>query len=63
MSTTTNKPRPTLAELTTEQPESTDPGYLAWKEARIRKAQAEARRNPDKLTTHAEMRARLGLDR
>ena len=62
MSTTTDDPRPTLADLTTEQPESTDPDYLAWKEAKIRNAREDARRSPDKLISHAEMRKRLGLE-
>ena len=56
MSTTTDQPRPTIADLTTEQPESTDPDYLAWKEGKIRKALESARCHPDKLVSRDEMR-------
>ncbi|MEO1016547.1 MAG: hypothetical protein AAFY56_02475 [Pseudomonadota bacterium] len=51
-----------MTDLITEQPESTDPAYLAWKEAKIRKAQETAHRDREKLISHAEMRKRLGLE-
>ena len=63
MSTTTDQPRPTIADLTTERPECTDPDYLAWKKAKIRKALEAASCHPDQLVSHAEMRKRFGLDR
>ena len=63
MRTIGSKPRHTLRELTEEQPESADPDYLAWKEAKIRRAREAAQRAPDELTSHAEMRKRLGLGR
>lgn len=62
MSTIGTKPRHELQQLTAEQPESTDPDYLAWKEAKIRSVREAAQRSPDKLVSHTEMRKRLGLD-
>lgn len=53
--------KPSIADLTEPGEPSSEPGYLAWKEAKIRKAREDALRNPDKLVSHAEMRKRFGL--
>ena len=52
-----------LAELTTEQPESTDPGYLAWQEAKIKKALQAAKDHPERRIPQAEMWKKHGLER
>lgn len=58
----TDKKPPSLAELTTEQEESVDPDYLAWKKVKISKTREAAHREPDKLISQSDMRARLGLE-
>ena len=40
--------RPTLAELTTEQPDSTDRDYLAWVEQQIAEEQQQQMKDPVK---------------
>ena len=42
-------------------PESSDPAYLAWKDAKVRAARKEAKAHPEKMVSHAQMRARFGL--
>jgi hypothetical protein len=49
-----------LAELTTEQPESTDPDYLAWVERQIAEAQ-EQMKDPSKRIPAAKVWEALGL--
>ena len=62
MDQTKDRP-PTLDEATTPQPESTDPDYLAWKDAKIRAAIKAADENPDGGVTLDEMWKKFGLDR
>lgn len=58
------KDRPlTREELTSPQPDSTDPAYLAWRKAKIRAAAKAADESPDDKITLEEMRNKLGLDR
>lgn len=45
----------------TPAPESSDPAYLAWKDAKVRAARKEARAHPEKMVPHAQMRERFGL--
>lgn len=41
MSNAADSKRPSLADLTTEQPESRDPDYLAWVERQIAEGQEQ----------------------
>lgn len=43
------------------QPESKDPAYLTWKDAKVRAALKEAKDHPEKMIPHAQMRERFGL--
>lgn len=52
----------TLRELTTEQPESTDPDYLAWKRRQIEEALAHADAFPDDVLTEEEVWKKRGLE-
>ena len=49
--------------LTTPQGESTDPDYLAWRDAEVQAALKEADENPDDALTQQEMWNKFGLDR
>lgn len=49
-------------ELTTEQPESTDPAYLAWKKAKIEAALQHADEHPDDFLTEQETWKKFGID-
>lgn len=60
MSEITDKPM-TLEEATTEQPESTDPDYLAWVNEQIRKGQEDLK-DPAKRHTVEEVLEELGLE-
>lgn len=51
----------TFEEATTEQLEATDPDYLTWREAKIRKALAEADAHPEKLIPQHEIWKRFGM--
>jgi hypothetical protein len=42
-------------------PESADPAYLAWRDAKVRAAQKEAKDHPEKVVPYARMRERFGL--
>lgn len=42
-------------------PESADPAYLAWRDAKVRAARKEAKDHPEKMIAHAQMRERFGL--
>lgn len=58
------KDRPlSLDEATTPQPDSTDPAYLAWRDAKVRAAIKEADESPDDAITLDEAWKKLGLDR
>lgn len=50
-----------LEQHLTPAPESADPAYLAWKDAKVLAARKEARDHPEKMIPHAEMRDRFGL--
>ncbi|NBC33778.1 MAG: hypothetical protein GVY13_13980 [Alphaproteobacteria bacterium] len=52
----------TLEELTREQPESTDPEYLAWKRRQIEEAVAHADAFPDDVLTEEEVWKKRGLE-
>ncbi|NBC31593.1 MAG: hypothetical protein GVY13_02840 [Alphaproteobacteria bacterium] len=49
-------------ELVTEQPESADPDYLAWKRRKIEAALKDMDENPDDLLTEEEVWKHFGLD-
>ena len=51
-----------IDELTTEQPESTDPAYLAWKKAKIEAALKHADEHPDDFLTEQETWKKFGID-
>ncbi len=53
----------TIEDATMPGPESTDPDYLAWRDARVRSAIAEADANPDDVLTQDEMWKKFRLDR
>lgn len=57
----TDKNRPTLAELTTEQPESTDRDYLAWVEEQIAEAREEVK-DPANRIPAVKIWEKFGLD-
>lgn len=57
----TDKPPP-LDELTTPQAESTDPAYLAWRDAKVRQALAEAKAHPDKMIPEHKVWEKFGLE-
>ena len=61
MSDTTETTRPPLAQLTTEQPDSTDPDYLAWVERQIAEGQ-EQMKDPSKRIPAAKVWEAFGLD-
>ena len=46
---------PTVEELTTPQPDSTDPAYLAWIDEKVRKSLKHAEENPEDCSTHDEV--------
>jgi hypothetical protein len=56
------KEKVTSAELTTEQPESTDSDYLAWVEQKIRHAVAEAVAHPEKRIPQSEIWKKTALN-
>ena len=49
-------------EATKPGPDSRDPGYLAWKEAKIRAALQRANEKPDEGLTEEEIWKKFGLD-
>ena len=49
-------------EMTSQQPDSTDPAYLAWKKAKIRAAIKAADEKPDDVVTQEGMWKMFGLD-
>ncbi len=52
----------TVDELTTAQPESTDPKYLAWKKQKIEASLKHADEHPDDVLTEQEMWQKHSLD-
>ena len=52
-----------IDKLVTQQPESTDPAYLAWKKKKIRSAIKRADDNPDDVLTEKQIWNKFGLDR
>lgn len=50
-----------LEEHLRPQPESKDPTYLAWKDAKVRAALKAAKDHPEKMIAHAQVRERFGL--
>ncbi len=58
----TKQKRLTLAELTEDQPESTDPAYLAWRDAEVRAAIADADANPDDDVSVDELLKKFKLE-
>jgi hypothetical protein len=62
MKKTDEELRPSLAELTEVQAESTDPAYLAWVERRIAEGRQQLK-DPTKRISADEIWQALGLDR
>ena len=52
-----------LTEAAPEQPESSDPDYLAWKKAKVRAALREADEAPTDVVSQDEVWKKLGVDR
>ena len=52
----------TLGDLTQFAPESTDPDYLSWRDAKIRAALAEAKAHPEKRLPQAAVWKKFGLE-
>lgn len=52
---------PTLAEVTKEQPDSSDPDYLAWVDEKIRRAQQELK-DPSKRILADKVWKELGIE-
>lgn len=61
MSETKTPSRPTLAELTTPQPEATDADYLAWLDRQIA-AGLRSLKDPQKRIPSAEVWKAFGLE-
>lgn len=51
-----------IDQLTTEQPESTHPAYLAWKRAKIEAALKHADEHPQEFLTEQETWKKFGID-
>lgn len=53
---------PSFEELTTPQPESTDPDYLAWRDAKVRAALKAKEDGAATYKSLEEIAAKYGLD-
>ena len=54
--------KPSLKELLTPGPESSDPDYLAWKKAKIERALEQAKAHPEERITQKEIWKKFGLE-
>lgn len=53
---------PTFEEMTQPGPESTDPDYLAWRDARVRETLAKMDSGEMKMHSLEDVKKRFGLD-
>ncbi len=54
--------KPHSDDLTKPQAESDDPAYLAWRDAKVKKALDEAKANPGERISQQEIWKKFGLE-